>query len=109
MHKDAHPFIFRIRPLRDAQMMGQGIDERAAEMSVAWMNHHSRILVHHKKVIVFIHDVQRYVFRKYLKAATLVRHHESNHIAWPYHIVCLDDLVIYTYVFSLYRQLDAMP
>ena len=92
--------------LGNTQMMSQSVDERSAEMSMSGMHDHSSLLVDDKDVVVLMDYIQRNVLRKDLKSPPLIWHHERHHITGTDYIVCLDNLVIDSYVILLDGELD---
>ena len=73
------------------------------------MHDHPRRLVEDQQVIVFIHDVKGDVFRKYLKAASLVRHHECHRVSRTDDAVGLYDFAVDPDIILTYGALDAVP
>ena len=67
-------------------------------MSVSRVDHHACRLVYHQKVIVFIYDVQRDVFRKDLKAPPLIGHDEADDIRRTHYVIGLHDFVVDQYI-----------
>ena len=106
MYQNAHPLIGRFRTLGYSQMVGESIDERPLEVTVAGMHDHSGGLVDNEEVVVLIDYVQRNVLRQDLKAAAAVRHHEADHIAWADDKVRFRNLVIHTYITLFDRALN---
>ena len=106
MHKNTHPFILGIRSLRNAEMVGKSIHKSTAEMPMARMHYHARLLVQHKHIVILMNNVQRNILRKNLQSPSLVRHYKLDHITRTDNVISLDYLVIHPYVFRLYRKLD---
>lgn len=108
VHEDSHSFIIGIRPLADAQVMGQGVDKRPGEMAVTGMDDHSGRLVDDKHIVIFIDYVQGNVLWKYLQPASLVRHHECDDIPGPDNAVGFGHLVVDPDITITYGALDAV-
>jgi len=105
VHKYAHAFVVGVRALGYAQMMGQGVDERALEVSVAWMDDHPRRLVDHQHVVILVDYVKRYLLRQNLEAAPAVGHHETDHVTWTHYVIRLDRHIVYPHIAFLQRLL----
>ena len=108
VHKNSHPFISAVRPLRDSEMIAQGIYQRAFEMTVAGVHNHTGLFVDHKHVVIFVHYIERYVLRKNLHSAAPVRHHEADDIARSDYVVGLDGLVSDLDITLLYGALHTV-
>ena len=108
VHQHAHPLVGSVRPLADAQMVGEGVDQRAAEMTEAGMHHHAGGLVHNQQVIVLIDYIERNRLGMHLEAAPLVGEHYCDDIARLHLVVGLDRTVAHTHILRLQRQLNAV-
>ena len=106
MDQDAHPFVFRVRTLGEAEMEGEGVDEGAGEMPVTGMDDHARGFVDYQHVLILVHDVQGDVFRQDFDAPPLIGHDEPDHVAGADDRVRLGGLVIDQDVSVLDGQLD---
>ena len=108
VHKHTHSFIFGVRALRNAEVVGEGVNECAVEMPVTRVHNHSGRFVYHKDVIVFINYVKRNIFRQNLKSAPLIWHHELNYIPRLDDAVRLCDSFVYADIFLLYCKLNTV-
>ena len=90
-------------------MIGECVDERPLEVTVAGMHDHSGGLVDNKEVVVLVDYVQRNVLRQDLKTAAAVRHHEADNIPRADDQVRLGDLVVHPHVAFLDGALHPMP
>ena len=109
VHQHAHPLVFGIGLLLEAQVEGQGVHQRAVVVAVSGVHHHAGRLVHHQHVIVFIYYIQGNVFREYLQAAALVRHNELDHVARTDHVVGLYGNVVHQHIAHLDGLLHPAP
>ena len=94
--------------LADAQVVRQGVDERALVVAVAGMDHHAGGLVDHEHVVVLVDDVQRDFLRDDLQPTAPVGHHEADHVAGPDDVVGLDGRLPHPHVAFLEGLLDAV-
>ena len=81
VHQHTHPVVLRVRPLGQAQVESQSIDQRAREMPVARMDHHPGRFVHNQEIFILVDDIERNVFRQDLEAAPFIRHDKADDIA----------------------------
>ncbi len=108
VHEDAHALVERVGVLAQAQVMREGVDERALVVAVAGMDHHAGGFVDHEHVVIFIDDLQRNLLRDDLQAAAPVGHHEADHVAGPDDVVGLDGGLPHPHVAFLEGLLDAV-
>ena len=106
--QQAHPFVVVFRIGRAAQVPGQRVDQRAAVVAVAGMDHQAGGLVDHQEVVVLIDNVERNRLGLDLDAAPLVGHHEGDHVERLDLVVGLDHLVVHADVTGLDGQLHAV-
>ena len=108
VHQHAHALVGRIGLLADAQMIGQGIDQRAGEMPETRVDHQPGGLVHDQKVVVFVNYIQRYRLGVHLEAAALVRQHYHNGVQRLDLVVGLHRAAVDQDVLSLEGKLHAV-
>ena len=106
MYQDPRPFVTVGH--RQAQIVSQGIHQRAVKIPVSRMHHHPGRLVHHQYVLVFIDDIQRNVLRDDIYAAAAIRHHEPDHIAGADDDIRLGEFPVHEDITGLDGALDAV-
>jgi predicted CDP-diglyceride synthetase/phosphatidate cytidylyltransferase len=105
MDKYTHPVIFCIGSLTSAEIVGQTVYKCPCVVTASRMDHQSCRLVHYQYIIVFISDIERNLFRDYLKATSAVGEDESDDIEGLYTVVSFDYYIVHTDILGIYRQL----
>ena len=110
VHEHTHPLVGTglVGGLGPAEMEGQGVDEGAAIVAVAGVDHHAGGFVDHQQVLVLIDDVEGNVLGEDLHAAALVGHHEADDVAGTDDRVGLGEFVIDEDIAHLDGELDAV-
>ena len=106
--QQSHPFVVVFGVGLAAQVVGQGVDQRAAVVAVAGMDHHAGRLVDDQQFVVFIDDVERDGLRLDLHATPLVRHHERDDVERADLVAGLDHDVVDADILGVDCQLHAV-
>ena len=91
------------------QMIGQRVDQRSRIVPVTGMHHHAGRLVDDNQVVVFVTDVQRYVFRNDLHFPQRIGHHDRYPIQRFDFITRLDGHAVHQDITGVRRRLNPVP
>ena len=105
---ESHRRVIGVKVLVVAQVPGDGVHQRSAEVAAARMDHHPRRLVDDHQVLVFVGHLQRDVLRHDLPVPFRMVQHQRHHVARLHPVVALDGLLIHPYAASLSSLLYAV-
>ncbi len=91
----SHLRVVRIVRRQIAQVPRHSVNQSSAEVSAPGMHHQSGRFVHNHKVIILIHNVERYVFRLYRGVEVRPVEHQGYHIAAAHLVVALHRTPVY--------------
>ena len=91
-----------------AEVVGQGVDQRAGVVAVSRMDNKTRRLIDHQQVLVLINDIEGNILRDDFEGVPRTRHDDRDHVARLHPVVVLYRHPVHSHVACIGSQLDAV-